>query len=58
MNKALILYLFFFLIPLSFEDEDNNEIEQEIISVALDFIHIVGKLKELNELITGIYTFT
>ena len=58
MNKALILYLFFFLIPLSFEDEDNNEIEQEIISVALDFIPIVGNLKGLNEAITGIDTVT
>ena len=58
MNKALILYLFFFLIPLSFEEEDNNEIEQEIISVALDFIPIVGNLKGLNEAITGIDTVT
>ena len=58
MNKDLILYLFFFMIPLSFEDEDNNGIEQEIISVALDFIPIVGNLKGLNKAITGIDTVT
>ena len=54
MNKAIIFYLFLFLIPLSFEDETKNGINQDIVSLALDLIKLIGDSKGLNEAISGI----
>ena len=58
MNKVIIFYLFLFLIPLSFEDEAKNEINQDIVSLALDLIKLIGDSKGLNEAISGIDTAT
>ena len=58
MNKAIIFYLFLFLIPLSFEDETKNGINQDIVSLALDLIKLIGDSKGLNEAISGIDTAT
>ena len=54
MNKVIIFYLFLFLIPLSFEDETKNGINQDIVSLALDLIDLIGNSKGLNEAISGI----
>ena len=54
MNKAVILFLFLFLIPLSIEDGKQNEINQKIASLASDLIDLIGNSKGLNEAISGI----
>ena len=54
MNKAVILFLFLFLIPLSIEDGKKNEINQKIADLASDLMDLIGNSKGLNEAISGI----
>ena len=53
MNKALILYISISLFSFSMETED-NDIGAEIVSVALDFVPLIGNVKGLEEAISGV----
>ena len=49
-----VLYLFLIFLSISFSLEEESNIEEDIASLVLDFIPVVGNVKGLQEALTGI----